>query len=103
MTLPVRLAYMAAMFGLPSLQKLLLLGLIVAAVWYGFKVANRVKESRERQNAQQRGTAARRPARKSKAPDEEAIAAEDMVPCPKCGAYVTAKGSSNCGKPDCPY
>jgi len=85
------------------MQKLLLLGLIVAAVWYAFKVANRVKESRERQDAQQRNTAARRPARKTAAPREEVIEAEDMVPCPKCGAYVTAKGASHCGKPGCPY
>lgn len=91
------------MFGIPSIQKLLLLGLIVAAVWYGFKVANRVKESRDRQAAQPRQPAARRPSRKANAPQDEAIEAEDMVPCPNCGAYVTAKGASNCGKPGCPY
>ena len=94
---------MAAMFGLPSIQKLLLLALIVAAVWYGFKIAGRVKESRDRQDAQQRGAPQRRPARKASAPKEEAIEAEDMVPCPKCGAYVAAKAAGNCGKPGCPY
>ena len=94
---------MAAMFGIPSIQKLLLLGLIVAAVWYGFKVAGRVKDSRERQDATQGKAPRRQSARARKPQEEERIEAEDMVPCPQCGAYVAAKSASNCGKPNCPY
>lgn len=91
------------MFGLPSIQKLLLLALIVAAVWYGFKAFGRVKESREQQDSKQRRTPRKQSARSRPARAEDVIDAEDMVPCPKCGAYVTAKGAGNCGKPGCPY
>ena len=41
------------MFGIPSFQKLIVLAVILAAVWYGFKFLGRVqatrrKEARER-------------------------------------------------------
>jgi len=29
--------------------------------------------------------------------------AEDLVPCPRCGAYVAARGATSCGRSDCPY
>ena len=44
MTWQGHLALMAAMFTIPSLQKLLVLGLVLAAVWYGFKLVGRIKE-----------------------------------------------------------
>ena len=29
--------------------------------------------------------------------------AEDLVQCPKCGAYVAARGAGPCGRGDCPH
>ena len=95
-------ALMAAMLGLPSLQKLLVLGLVLAVVWYGFKIVGRIKEAREKED-RRRG---RRPAtakRTAHSPKDEVIEAEDMVICKACGAYVAARGAGACGKPDCPY
>ena len=72
------------MFGF-SLTKLLVLAAIVAAVWYGFKWVTRMQRLREQ------------------AKEEPKVAAEDTVRCPKCDAYVVAKGAADCGRPGCPY
>jgi len=93
---------MAAMLGIPSLQKLLVLGLVLAAVWYGFKIVGRIKEARDKEEKRR---SSRPAAAKSAAhsPKDEVVDAEDMVVCSVCGAYVAAKGAGACGKPDCPY
>lgn len=72
------------MFGF-SLAKLLVLAAIVAAVWYGFKWVTRMQRIREAEKK------------------EPKVTAEELVRCPKCDAYVAAKGASDCGRPDCPY
>lgn len=88
------------MFGFPSLQKLLLLAAIIAAVWYGFKFIGRMQAARDAQ--------AGRPARKPSWPgmrkkETKSSEAEDMVQCPVCQAYVPARGAHSCGRGDCPY
>lgn len=102
---------MTGMFGF-SLGKLLVLLAVVGAVWYGFKYMSRLQyqrerraEARDRLDRQERGeppppppTGGRRRRQKAEAP-----AAQDMVSCPACKAYVPAKGAKNCGRPDCPY
>ena len=90
------------MFGLPSIQKLLLLVAIVLAVWYGFKLIGRLSDQRKAERRLREQEAARapdpvRPAARSAARTEE------MEPCPACGAYVASRKARNCGRPDCPY
>jgi hypothetical protein len=78
------------MFGLP---KLLLLALVVAAVWYGF----RYLQARERQLAR-----TRRPADKAVgAAARSAAVTEDLVKCAVCATYV-ARAAPACGRADCP-
>ena len=67
------------------LLKWVVLGAIVAAVWYGFKAIAR------RNKASQVDSARR--ARES---------VEDMTACPVCGTYVT-NDQRNCGRSECPY
>ena len=86
------------MFGF-SLQKLILLVGIVAAVWYGFKLLTRLQEARKTDAALRQNTAKRPGAARGEAKDK----AEDMVQCPVCQAYVPARGTSSCGRDDCPY
>ncbi len=95
--------YNACMFGLPSIQKLLVLAAIVLAVWYGFKLIGRLSEQRkaERKLDEQRGgaDAGKRPRGNARAE----LKAEEMEPCPACGAYVAAGKARSCGRADCPY
>ena len=87
------------MFGF-SLQKLLVLVLVVAVVWYGFKFVSRLQQARET-DARLRASEkkAGRPAARGREVDE----AEEMVQCPVCDAYVAARATSSCGRDDCPY
>lgn len=84
------------MFGL-SFTKLLLLAILILIVWYGFKYAARVEAVKQtlRAEAQRRhpGAGVRPSARP----------VEDLVKCPRCGAFVAATGAANCGKPQCPW
>ena len=84
------------MFGF-SLQKLLVLALLVGAVWYGFKYIGRLDEARKRV-----GKAARKAAEKATVKTAEP-AAQDMERCETCGDYVAATVASSCGREACPY
>lgn len=75
-----------------SMQKLLVLALILLAVWYGFKWIGRLDAARRSSVRQDRSNASSR-----------RVAAEDMVKCPSCAVYVSPRGASACGRPDCPY
>lgn len=86
------------MFGF-SLQKLIVLVGIVAAVWYGFKLVTRLQEARKTDAALRQNTAKRPGAARGDARGE----AEDMVQCPVCQAFVPARGTTSCGRADCPY
>jgi len=75
-----------------SLSKLVVLAVIVAGVWYLFRML-----------------AGPPPQKKSAPPPVQdsprrakAIEAEDMVRCATCGTYVTASARS-CGRADCPH
>ena len=85
------------MLGL-SLGKLLVLGTIIAIVWYGFKYAARVEAIRRSVHDE----LARRQAAANRA-RPPAGRVEDLVKCPQCGAFVAAEGATNCGKPGCPW
>ena len=83
------------MFGF-SIQKLILLAAVVAAVWYGFKFLGRLQETRKAEAKLREGKESK-PARKtegSKADGE----VEDLVQCPSCGAYVRAGSTCSCGQ-----
>ncbi len=80
------------MFGF-GFTKLVVLALVVAAVWYGFKYMNRLEEIRRMlRRLQARQQAARAPASR--------LQAEDLVPCRVCNAYVAAHSGSACGRSD---
>lgn len=97
------------MFGF-SLQKLMVLAGIIGAVWYGFKLVGRMKAARDAEQMAQGGRPAaggfaeglKRWSSRSRGPAGPARA-EDMVPCKVCGAYVSARGATACGRADCPY
>ncbi|MCZ6885616.1 MAG: hypothetical protein O7E53_04525 [Alphaproteobacteria bacterium] len=78
------------MFGF-SLQKLLVLGLIIAAIWYGFKWVGKLDRDRKERLRQSRDGAAS---------DGDG---QDLAECTLCGTYVTAR-LSRCpdGRADCP-
>jgi hypothetical protein len=76
------------MFGF-GFGKLLVLAIIVAAVWYGFKFVGRMDRQRKRKVA-----------------DEQKKTADsigEMEKCRVCGTYVVADGAENCGRQGCPY
>lgn len=81
--------------------KFLLLILLIAAVWYGWRYINRKPQATP--------PAAAEP----KAPPEQSRAqktiAEDLKPCPVCGTYMVVDpgltpeqaAGRTCGRPDC--
>jgi hypothetical protein len=69
------------MFAFP---KLILIILVIATVWVGYRWLNGPPRELPR----------RRP------PPRQAIHAEDLAPCGVCGAYVSAH-APGCGRPDC--
>jgi len=84
-----------------SLQKLLVLAIILATVWYGFKFVGRLDAARRSRAKEALKRAASRAAGRPAAP--EPPAAEDMVRCRVCGTFVPARRATACGRPDCPY
>ncbi len=81
-----------------SLTKLLFTIAVVFIIWNGFKwyarmqmMGNRDDDDRLHRSAKP-GTGSR----------SEPIT-EKMVKCSTCGAYVTSRGASSCGRDDCPH
>jgi len=87
------------MFGLPSMQKLIVLAAVVAIVWYGFKFLGRLQAQRQAE-AKLRESQGGRPSRKPESAREERRGGEveDLVACPGCGAYVRAGTTCTCGR-----
>ncbi len=73
-----------------SLPKLLVLAGIILAVIYGFKLFASISRRREAgdQPARPRATRQKR----------DQVQAEDLVPCPNCGAYVSSGAEHDCRK-----
>lgn len=77
--------------------KLLLLILLIAAVWYGWRYINRKPQAKP--------PAAAGP----KASPAQKTIAEDLKPCPICGTYMVVDpgltpeqaAARTCGRPDC--
>lgn len=78
------------MFGLPSIQKLIVLGLVIAAVWYGFKFLGRLQQTRktEAKLREAEGRSAKKAPERKAATAHEDVA--ELIHCPACGAYVQA-------------
>lgn len=85
------------MFGLPSIQKLIVLGVVIAAVWYGFKFLGRLQQTRKAE-AKLRETEAKGKKKVSEPPSTPSEAVADLVQCPSCGAYVQAGSKCSCGQ-----
>jgi uncharacterized protein len=75
------------MFGF-SPTKILFTVILIAAVWYGFKIIGRIGAGK--------GAADEQVTKKD-------ASAQDMKKCPVCDAYVSAAAPANCGRDDCPY
>lgn len=90
------------MFGF-SIQKLLVLAALVAAVWYGFKFVSRLQEARDAQAGVRHGRFRWPKGVGRRAKEGTRTEAEEMVQCPVCQAYVPARGTAHCGRADCPY
>ena len=94
------------MFSIPSISKLIVLIAIGVAVWYGFKYLTRLRDERGEGRTPVRGgqrpadPAARTGAGKRSA--NQGDDAEDLVKCPVCDAYVSARHASPCGRERCP-
>lgn len=91
------------MFGIPSLQKLLVLAAVIALVWYGFKFVGRLQDQRKAEGGLGARAAGRPKTRRRASAEPKVPEAEDMVECPVCQAYVQARGATRCDRPDCPY
>lgn len=90
------------MFGF-SLQKLLFTGLVIAAIFYGFRWFTQMQERREKNlrgrssGGKPQGSASRG---RSKSDDADI---ETMIECKVCGSFVASGNARSCGREDCPY
>ncbi len=91
MTAPGRGHYNTRMLGF-SLTKLVVLAVIIALVWYGFKWAGRVSQQR-----------ANREVPREDAARTAIESAEDLSKCSLCGTFVPTEGAGDCGRDGCPY
>ncbi|MTI08291.1 hypothetical protein [Curvivirga aplysinae] len=81
-----------------SLQKIIVLGLLIAAVWYGFKYIGRlqrVDRGERKKGERTMGERIRKAAReRSGVTDAEII--EDTEKCPRCGIYIPVGSECSC-------
>jgi len=83
------------MFGF-SPTKILFTVILIAAVWYGFKIIGRIGAGK--------GAADEQVTKKdASAQEKKDASAQDMKKCSVCDAYVSAAAPANCGREDCPY
>jgi hypothetical protein len=73
-----------------SLGKLIVLGLIIAAVWYGFKIVGRRNQGVGNKPADPKV-------------DDAASDAQNMEKCAQCATFVPVSVAENCGRDGCPY
>jgi uncharacterized iron-regulated membrane protein len=74
--------------------RLVLLGLVLAGVWYLYRMVTR-------QGASTAAVPPPEPANDA-APAEAEAEAEEMAECPVCRAYLPVSAHEGCGRPDCP-
>lgn len=71
--------------------KLIVLAVVVAAVWYGFKLITRLDQERKRKNR----------LREKRRQGTETV--DKMEKCTVCNTYVVAATARDCGRDGCPY
>ena len=81
--------------GLFGVSKILVLILIIAAVWYGFKFI-----ARRNQNVGGQPPPGRIRSGKQETSDQ---ATQDMESCTVCGTFVPNASAKGCGRDACPY
>jgi uncharacterized iron-regulated membrane protein len=93
--------------------RILLLGLVLAGVWYLYRMVTQqnataappVQPANDAAPAEAAAEAAtEQPASEQAAALEQAAIAEaqEMIECPVCQAYVPETAHDGCGRPDCP-
>jgi hypothetical protein len=88
-------------FGI-SFGKLVLLGLLVAAVWFGFRWLQAQGRDRSPDPAAKKPPPGPAAAARGAAPAGTAPGgAEELTKCPVCATYVV-RGAPRCGRADCP-
>ncbi len=80
------------MFGIPSIGKLLVLGLVVAGVYLFFKAVKRRENSG---SVPGNGNSKGSPPQSQ--PNQSDGGSLEMVQCPACKAYIPAKSKCSCG------
>ena len=78
------------MFGF-SIGKLLVTGIAILVVWYGFKLLARD------------GKDSKMTSREAAKPENLGVNAEELVECGVCQAYAASATASDCGRSGCPY
>ncbi|CAA7614460.1 conserved hypothetical protein [Magnetospirillum sp. LM-5] len=89
----VRARHTWRMFG-----KILLTVAVVAIIWFGFKFAQRLLEQKARRDPDQPAAGPRPVFR----PDPDGESVQDLVKCPACSTWRSAK-QGHCGLEKCPY
>ena len=90
------------MFGF-SLQKLLFTGIVIAAIFYGFRWFTEMQARRERDvRTRSKGGKPRGSANAGAAKSAEQDV-ETMIECTVCGSFVASGSARSCGREDCPY
>ena len=79
-----------------SLSKLVVLALIVAAVWYGFKLIGRSNKPVGRDESREN-------LRRAANDDVSRNTVHDMETCRVCGTFVPTGAAKACGRDGCPY
>jgi len=93
--------------------RILLLGLVLAGVWYLYRMVTQQGASGATPIAPADDAAAVPPPAEGEAPqaaaagqdaslEEAAAEPRDMIECPLCHAYVPEAARDGCGRPDCP-
>lgn len=80
------------MFGIPSIGKLLVLGLVIAGVYLFFKAAKRRDQTGAGRGHNNSGGS---PAQSQT--NQNDGGSLEMVQCPACQAYIPAKSKCSCG------
>lgn len=67
--------------------------IVIAAVWFGYRMLTRMGGNPTGQIGQNRSASV----------DDTSDKSEDMEQCAVCESYVPRFGAQSCGRDDCPY
>ncbi len=81
--------------------KILLLALVIGGVWFASRVIKRRDQVMSEQRA--RMDKAEKASKTGRTAPASEPAAQEMVPCPRCGTYALSGKGTRCERSDCPY